>query len=250
MSVRNAGINGSREGEMNMSLIKCPECNRDVSDQAKACPNCGYPIQKYIKEKSEIKERSNFQTKSFQELKQDEKEEEISHLMKSFTPPYPPTSAELLPNIPGKFAKIFCLITFITGIIMLIIGWNEITDALVYGGFILSIVVPFVTITLKLCFDLSNSKELGRYNNEKYHYDEYKKDPESYKRRWAETTYNSIHHPYHPQVYPKWLKPTPACPKCGERNASMETHKQYGAFGEKTVSIYICKNCGCRYRTK
>ena len=75
MYVRSADTNGNREGEADMSLIKCPECDRDVSDQAEACPNCGYPIQKYIKEKSEIKERSNFQTKSFQELKQDEKEQ-------------------------------------------------------------------------------------------------------------------------------------------------------------------------------
>lgn len=25
-------------------LIKCPECNHDVSDKAKFCPQCGYPI--------------------------------------------------------------------------------------------------------------------------------------------------------------------------------------------------------------
>ena len=26
-----------------MALIKCPECGREISDQAKACPNCGIP---------------------------------------------------------------------------------------------------------------------------------------------------------------------------------------------------------------
>lgn len=25
-------------------LIKCPECDRDVSSSASACPNCGHPI--------------------------------------------------------------------------------------------------------------------------------------------------------------------------------------------------------------
>lgn len=29
-----------------MSLIKCPECNHDVSTEAEKCPNCGYPIAK------------------------------------------------------------------------------------------------------------------------------------------------------------------------------------------------------------
>ena len=29
-----------------MALIKCPECNKEVSDCAEACPHCGYPIKK------------------------------------------------------------------------------------------------------------------------------------------------------------------------------------------------------------
>ena len=29
-----------------MALIKCPECEREVSDQAQSCPNCGYPLRK------------------------------------------------------------------------------------------------------------------------------------------------------------------------------------------------------------
>jgi len=27
-----------------MALINCPECDCEVSDQALACPNCGYPV--------------------------------------------------------------------------------------------------------------------------------------------------------------------------------------------------------------
>ena len=27
-----------------MALIKCPECGTEVSDKAKACPRCAYPI--------------------------------------------------------------------------------------------------------------------------------------------------------------------------------------------------------------
>lgn len=29
-----------------MSLIKCPECNKEISDKATSCPMCGYPIGK------------------------------------------------------------------------------------------------------------------------------------------------------------------------------------------------------------
>lgn len=27
-----------------MALIKCPECQREISDKVKACPHCGYPL--------------------------------------------------------------------------------------------------------------------------------------------------------------------------------------------------------------
>jgi hypothetical protein len=27
-----------------MALIRCPECQREVSDKASACPSCGYPL--------------------------------------------------------------------------------------------------------------------------------------------------------------------------------------------------------------
>lgn len=27
-----------------MSLINCPECNKEISDKATTCPNCGNPI--------------------------------------------------------------------------------------------------------------------------------------------------------------------------------------------------------------
>lgn len=29
-----------------MALINCPECNREISDKAGACPNCGLPLEK------------------------------------------------------------------------------------------------------------------------------------------------------------------------------------------------------------
>ncbi|HCH8073695.1 TPA: zinc ribbon domain-containing protein [Acinetobacter baumannii] len=29
-----------------MALISCPECKREISDQAKSCPHCGFPIEK------------------------------------------------------------------------------------------------------------------------------------------------------------------------------------------------------------
>lgn len=39
-----------------MSLIKCPECGREVSDKANSCPNCGYPIADYVAQQEEIEQ--------------------------------------------------------------------------------------------------------------------------------------------------------------------------------------------------
>ncbi len=36
-----------------MSLIKCPECGKEISSQAFACPNCGFPMNKYQKDNVE-----------------------------------------------------------------------------------------------------------------------------------------------------------------------------------------------------
>lgn len=37
-----------------MALMRCPECGREISDKAGACPHCGFPISQEI-EKDEIK---------------------------------------------------------------------------------------------------------------------------------------------------------------------------------------------------
>ena len=37
-----------------MSLIKCTECGKQISDKAESCPNCGYRIESTIEEKKEI----------------------------------------------------------------------------------------------------------------------------------------------------------------------------------------------------
>ncbi len=37
-----------------MALIKCPECDHEVSDKAKACPHCGCPIENHYQYKYDI----------------------------------------------------------------------------------------------------------------------------------------------------------------------------------------------------
>lgn len=47
-------------GVIKIALIKCPECGRDnVSDTAKACPKCGYAIEKHYKAKKSFECKEN-----------------------------------------------------------------------------------------------------------------------------------------------------------------------------------------------
>lgn len=43
-----------------MSLIKCPECGAEISDKARSCIHCGYPLPK-------LKEKTNFDKNTFLE---------------------------------------------------------------------------------------------------------------------------------------------------------------------------------------
>lgn len=46
-----------------VSLIKCPECEREISDKAKYCPSCGYPMNsKQLSDKNDEKSRENVRT--------------------------------------------------------------------------------------------------------------------------------------------------------------------------------------------
>ena len=40
-----------------MALISCPECNREISDTVRKCPNCGYKIKNHRSPKNKIIEK-------------------------------------------------------------------------------------------------------------------------------------------------------------------------------------------------
>lgn len=42
-----------KEGGDVMSLIKCPECGKEVSDKADFCIGCGYPIKEHLEQQEE-----------------------------------------------------------------------------------------------------------------------------------------------------------------------------------------------------
>ena len=49
-----------------MALLNCPECNHQVSDTAKSCPNCGFAIMEYL-EKEKLKHQAEIAEKERKE---------------------------------------------------------------------------------------------------------------------------------------------------------------------------------------
>lgn len=43
-----------------MALIKCPECGKEISDKASACPNCAYPFGNNNHVVDELKKQSEY----------------------------------------------------------------------------------------------------------------------------------------------------------------------------------------------
>ena len=45
----------------NMALIVCPECGKEISNKAKICINCGYPLSEIKVEEHIIQENANIE---------------------------------------------------------------------------------------------------------------------------------------------------------------------------------------------
>ncbi len=75
-----------------MAMIKCPECGKDMSDKATACPNCGCPIEDIkakineIESEKEEKERAKAEEKKAKEIAEEIKRKQKEDAKKAVTP--------------------------------------------------------------------------------------------------------------------------------------------------------------------
>lgn len=129
-----------------MTLIKCNECGKEISDKAEICVNCGNPIQKEI-EKEKLKNR-----KSFDDLTKEEKKQLLDIM-----------------NSEGAYHNGFTIIITLMGILAIIgffIG--------VFGGLISS--NSFLTmfgigclisvVIISICSNTYNTSKLKQYYKE------------------------------------------------------------------------------------
>lgn len=60
-----------------MAIIECPECRKEVSNKAEACPNCGFGVAKYIERQNTISQiQDEAEREAYLYVKQKRKEKE------------------------------------------------------------------------------------------------------------------------------------------------------------------------------
>ncbi len=60
-----------------MALINCPECKKQVSEQAKTCPNCGFQIERYFYQKAREAKQNEQQEALNKKIAEREKQKQI-----------------------------------------------------------------------------------------------------------------------------------------------------------------------------
>ena len=98
-----------------MSLVKCPECGKEVSDQANSCPNCGCPL----KEEKNVKKKTTIEKGSIVKGLKKHKGKSILILLLLLTPIY-----EIYGVISGEFSieltgLCVCIATIIPAVIII-----------------------------------------------------------------------------------------------------------------------------------
>jgi len=103
-----------------MALIKCPECGKEISDSAKQCPNCGFPLEEKRhrefplegKKQCELPLEEKKQCESTLETNNDTPEQVASV-----------TENSALKSIP-KYVKVIILFTLIAAVIVYSVNKN------------------------------------------------------------------------------------------------------------------------------
>lgn len=93
-----------------MALVNCPECNKQVSDQANTCPNCGFQIAKYYYEKAKEEKQKEQQEIINKRIEQRKKQNE--ERIKKF-------KENKLKYILLSCVSLFLIIAIIAGIVFL-----------------------------------------------------------------------------------------------------------------------------------
>lgn len=221
-----------------MALVKCPECGKDVSNQAIACPNCGLGIKDYFDEEARKKARENKMVSERQLVKLPKK----------------PQKPENKINNP-KVNYIIALLITCAGILLAIAGtksdlftYNSIYAvglSLFLGG---GIGIALITFLLGIDY----KQKLNEYNQNLKVYSEIVNDFEHYKDQMVDYEMRQFDfHERQKQNFRNTDSHIFKCPTCGSANIKKISGTEraasvvgLGLLSKKINKTFKCNNCG------
>lgn len=212
-----------------MALIKCPECGKEVSDKAVACPNCGLGIREYFEEeKQKI-------TKIQQQIDVDASKQEVG--IKIEAERENQIQNVKLPDKPSKaksiFAGIMCAI-------MAAVGWFGVFADLGFIWLIIAILFTIIAIYSPKFYRADLKKYEQAINN-----------PIEYKRSVVEENERKVAEAEEQaRKREETSKTPPKCPVCGSTYIST-VNRGYSVvwgFVGSGKAMNVCQKCGHKWK--
>lgn len=212
-----------------MALIKCPECGKEVSDKAAACPNCGLGIREYIEEENRrVLEKQQQETADIKQQEAEskarlERQKQVDNVK--------------LPDKPSKgksiFAGIMCTI-------MALIGW--------FGVFA---DLGFIWLIIAILFSITAIYSPKFYKDEVKKYEQAMNNPSEYKRSVvAENERKAAEAKELARKRIEDANKAPKCPKCGSTYISTVNRGYSVVWGfiGSGKAMNVCQKCGHKWK--
>lgn len=228
--------------ESNMALVKCPECGKEVSDTANACPNCGYGVKVHFDKIKWQKDREkiNLQTQKMKDINRQNFEKKLMTVKRPKKPVFNKIFKGYL-----VFSIILITLLYLIYVINDILNNNYATSANNVIFIILMYILLYIaTISIPIIVPLGIYYDIYKRKNSEYkfaqqNFREYQKYIIRKQEQKTKTgnTYSS--YTSSSQV---------RCPKCGSTNIQMVNRKWSPLTGFMINKVdRVCVNCKNRF---
>lgn len=216
-----------------MALIKCPECGKEVSNMAAACPNCGYGIREHFEEQQRV--LSAIERQRVSEIRKQEAATKANQERER------KIEETKLPEKPKKGRIIFN--TIMWGI-MALIGWFGVFTGLGIIWLVIAILSTIVVISAPQFY----KEEVRKYEYATENPNEYKRSVvEEEERRTAEAKEQARKRL---DALNAKANTAPRCPKCGSTYISTVNRGYSVVWGfiGSGKAMNVCQKCGHKWK--
>ena len=218
-----------------MALIKCPECGKEVSNMAAACPNCGYGIREHFEEQQRV--LAAIERQRVSEIKKQETATKVSQERERRI------EETKLPEKPSKgkiiFAGIMCGI-------MALVGWF---------GFFAGLGV--IWLIIGILFTITAAYSPKHYKERVANYERAVQNPREYRRSVVEEDERKAAEAKEQarkrlEAMEIKANTAPRCPKCGSTYVSTVNRGYsivWGFIGSGNA-MNVCQKCGHKWKPR